>query len=153
MLDIQVEEADGYTICRPVGELDAYTVGRFRESLGEVASRPKLLIDMSAVPFVDSAGLGALIGGIRRARESGNDVAVCMDLRLEESAGRLPKLPVLILLDRRPDVFLAKRAGADGWVVKPLDPLRVRKAVNELLAGRHYFDEARKPLTIPPPAR
>jgi DNA-binding response OmpR family regulator len=80
-------------------------------------------------------------------------MAVCMELRLEESAGRLPKLPVLILLDRRPDVFLAKRAGADGWVVKPLDPLRVRKAVNELLAGRHYFDEARKPLTIPPPGR
>jgi len=29
------------------------------------------------VPFVDSAGLGALIGGIRRAREAGGDVAVC----------------------------------------------------------------------------
>src|SRR5437588_10153843 len=77
VLQIELEEADGYTICRPVGELDAYTVGQFRESLGELASRPKLLIDMSAVPFVDSAGLGALIGGIRRARESGGDVAVC----------------------------------------------------------------------------
>ena len=77
MLDIQVDQGDGYTICRPVGELDAYTVGQFREALGELASRPKLLIDMSEVPFVDSAGLGALIGGIRRARESGGDVAVC----------------------------------------------------------------------------
>ena len=77
MLQIELEEADGYTVCRPVGELDAYTVGQFREALGEFAARPKLLIDMSAVPFVDSAGLGALIGGIRRARESGGDVAVC----------------------------------------------------------------------------
>jgi anti-sigma B factor antagonist len=77
VLQIELEEADGYTVCRPVGELDAYTVGQFRESLGELATRPKLLIDMSAVPFVDSAGLGALIGGIRRARESGGDVAVC----------------------------------------------------------------------------
>lgn len=77
MLHIQVEEGDGYTICRPVGELDAYTVGQFRDALGELASKPKLLIDMSAVPFVDSAGLGALIGGIRRAREAGGDVAVC----------------------------------------------------------------------------
>ena len=77
MLQIELEEADGYTVCRPVGELDAYTVGQFREALAELASRPKLLIDMSGVPFVDSAGLGALIGGIRRSRESGGDVAVC----------------------------------------------------------------------------
>ena len=77
MLDIKLDEGDGYTICRPVGELDAYTVGQFREALGELATRPKLLIDMSEVPFVDSAGLGALIGGIRRAREGGGEVAVC----------------------------------------------------------------------------
>ena len=77
MLRIDLDERDDYTICRPVGELDAYTVGQFREALGELASRPKLLIDMSDVPFVDSAGLGALIGGIRRAREVGGDVAVC----------------------------------------------------------------------------
>lgn len=77
MLHIELDKRDEYTICRPVGELDAYTVGQFREALGELASEPKLLIDMSEVPFVDSAGLGALIGGIRRAREAGGDVAVC----------------------------------------------------------------------------
>jgi anti-sigma B factor antagonist len=76
VLEIQVEDADGYTLCRPVGELDAYTVSSFRDALGRLAGASKLLIDMSAVPFVDSAGLGALIGGIRRARESGGDVAV-----------------------------------------------------------------------------
>ena len=77
MLHIELDEGDGFTICRPVGELDAYTVNKFREALGELANKPKLLIDMSEVPFVDSAGLGALIGGIRRAREVGGDVAVC----------------------------------------------------------------------------
>lgn len=76
MLQIELDEGEGCTICRPVGELDAYTVGQFREALGNLASTPKLLIDMSEVPFVDSAGLGALIGGIRRAREVGGDVAV-----------------------------------------------------------------------------
>jgi DNA-binding response OmpR family regulator len=62
-------------------------------------------------------------------------VAVCLDLRLEESAGRLPHIPVLMLLDRSADVFLAQRPGAEGWLIKPLDPLRLRRAVRTILAG------------------
>jgi anti-sigma B factor antagonist len=76
VLEIHVERSDDFTVCRPSGELDAYTVGQFRESLAELAGAPRLLIDLSEVPFMDSAGLGALIGGIRRAREAGGDVAV-----------------------------------------------------------------------------
>ena len=57
MLEIQIEKAADHTICRPVGELDAYTVGQFRESLGDLASTGRLLIDLSEVPFMDSAGL------------------------------------------------------------------------------------------------
>ncbi len=76
-------------------------------------------------------------------------VAVCLDLRLEEGAGRLPHVPVLILLDRRADVFLARRSGAEGWVVKPLDPMRLRRAVRTVLAGEEYEDEAYRPVTVP----
>ena len=76
MLEIHVEEGERYTVCRPVGELDAFTVGQFREALSELSGVPALLIDLAGVPFLDSAGLGALIGGIRRAREAGGDVAV-----------------------------------------------------------------------------
>lgn len=76
MLEIHVEETSDYTLCRPVGELDAYTVGQFREALADLAAIPRLLIDLSDVPFMDSAGLGALIGGIRRAREAAGEVTV-----------------------------------------------------------------------------
>jgi anti-sigma B factor antagonist len=76
MLEINIEQTDGYTLCRPEGELDAYTVGQFREALTNLAEEPQLLIDLSDVPFMDSAGLGALIGGIRRARENEGDVVV-----------------------------------------------------------------------------
>jgi DNA-binding response OmpR family regulator len=62
-------------------------------------------------------------------------VAVCLDLRLEESAGRLPHVPVLMLLDRSADVFLAQRPGAEGWLIKPLDAIRLRRAVRTILAG------------------
>jgi anti-sigma B factor antagonist len=76
VLEVHVEENDSYTLCKPSGELDAYTVGAFRESLSSLAGKPRLLIDLSDVPFMDSAGLGALIGGIRRAREADGAVAV-----------------------------------------------------------------------------
>ncbi|MET0159846.1 MAG: STAS domain-containing protein, partial [Acidimicrobiales bacterium] len=48
----------------------------FREHLGGLAGEAAVIIDLSGVPFMDSAGLGALIGGIRRTREAGGDVAV-----------------------------------------------------------------------------
>ncbi len=78
--------------------------------------------------------------------------AVCFDLRLEEGAQRAPHAPVLMLLDRRPDVFLARRAGADGWLLKPLDPIRLRRAVRELLAGGSYQDTSYVPNPVAVPA-
>jgi DNA-binding NarL/FixJ family response regulator len=79
-------------------------------------------------------------------------MATCLDLRLEEGAGRLPRVPVLMLLDRRPDVFLARRAQAEGWLVKPLDALRVRKAITTVLSGGSYEDDSYRPVTVVPAA-
>lgn len=75
-------------------------------------------------------------------------MAITLDLRNEESYGAHAHVPVLMLLDRRPDVFLARRSGAEGFVVKPLDPIRVRRAVRSLLRGEHYEDDAWKPATV-----
>lgn len=68
-----------YALLRPRGELDAYTVAQFREALAEHADESRLVIDLCEVPFMDSAGLGALIGGIRRIRENEGRVAVFCD--------------------------------------------------------------------------
>jgi DNA-binding response OmpR family regulator len=78
-------------------------------------------------------------------------VAVCMELRLEASYGNLPEVPVLILVDRRADVFLARRAGAEGWLVKPLDPLRLRKAATVVKEGGTYHDGTFQPASTPLP--
>jgi DNA-binding response OmpR family regulator len=76
-------------------------------------------------------------------------MATCLELHLEQGAGRLPHVPVLMLLDRRADVFLARRSEAEGWVVKPLDPMRVGRAIDALLAGGTYEDTAFRPVTVP----
>jgi len=61
-------------------------------------------------------------------------MAVTMSLRLDESAGRLPRVKVLMLLDRHADVHLAKRCAADGYLVKPLDPLSIKLAARKILS-------------------
>ena len=62
-------------------------------------------------------------------------MAITMELRLEASSGALPHVPVLMLLDRDVDVHMARRSGADGWIVKPLDALRLRRAVEAVMNG------------------
>jgi DNA-binding response OmpR family regulator len=62
-------------------------------------------------------------------------MAVALDLRLEESGGRLPHVPILLLLDREADRFLARRSAADAMLVKPIDPGTLRRTVKTLLAA------------------
>ena len=61
-------------------------------------------------------------------------VAVAIDLRLEESGGRLPRARILLLLDRRDDAFIARRADVDLTLVKPVDAGILRRAAAPLLA-------------------
>jgi DNA-binding response OmpR family regulator len=76
-------------------------------------------------------------------------LAIAMQLTLQAASGGLDTpIPVLLLLDRRADTFLAKRTGVAGWLLKPLDPLRTRAAVQALLAGGTYYD----PTFVPVPA-
>jgi DNA-binding response OmpR family regulator len=67
-------------------------------------------------------------------------MAVTMSLRLDESSGLLPHVPVLMLLDRRADLHLARRSGAEGWLIKPLDSLRLKRAVNAIDNGGTYTE-------------
>ena len=59
-------------------------------------------------------------------------VAVTMNLRLDETGGRLPHIPVLMLLDREADAQMAKRSGCETYLVKPLDALRLQRAAKEI---------------------
>ncbi|MEC7828634.1 MAG: response regulator [Actinomycetota bacterium] len=82
-------------------------------------------------------------------------MATCMDLQLEIGAGRITHVPILMLLDRSADVYLAQQAGAQGWLVKPLDSFRLKVASVKLLAGEDMRDDviddsASTPDAVPP---
>jgi DNA-binding response OmpR family regulator len=75
-------------------------------------------------------------------------MAITMDLRLDYSSGALPNVPILMLLDREADVHMARRSGANGWIIKPLDALRLRKAVTAIAAGGCYAEGVPVPEAI-----
>jgi DNA-binding NarL/FixJ family response regulator len=62
-------------------------------------------------------------------------IATCLEIRLEQTAGRIAEQHVMMLLDRDADIHLAGRAESDGWLVKPLDSLRISRAANTIIGG------------------
>ena len=69
-------------------------------------------------------------------------IATCLGLKQEQASYRSPIFPVALLLDRSADVFLAQQASADGWIIKPIDSLRLRRLANRLLAGETSYEQA-----------
>ena len=98
------------------------------------------------VSFVNDESPDLVIVDMQMGNMGG--MAVCLELRLQESYDAIDHIAVLMLLDRRPDVFLARRSGAEGWLVKPLDPLRLRRAVAKLLNDGTFHDDSFTPVPV-----
>jgi anti-sigma B factor antagonist len=78
-LDITVRSEHGCVIVAVAGEIDISTVAQLRERLYELAANGgTLIVDLNRVTFIDSTGLGALVGTARRVAEHGGNLyAVC----------------------------------------------------------------------------
>lgn len=68
-LEVETWVEDGYTVVKPRGEMDLSTVSEFRGVLDElvIQGHVHLLVDLDDLDFIDSLGLGALVGARRRA--------------------------------------------------------------------------------------
>ena len=98
-----------------------------------VCREGRVVADQVAERLPDLAILDLQIGSM-------GGMAVTMSLRLDESADTLPHVPVLMLLDRKADLHLARRSGAEGWLIKPLDALRLKRAANAIMNGGTYTE-------------
>jgi anti-anti-sigma factor len=78
-LDITVRRERGVVIAAVTGDVDFSTVAQLRECLFELADGGgTLIVDLNRVTFIDSSGLGALVGAARRAVAHGGSLhAVC----------------------------------------------------------------------------
>ena len=77
-LDITSSHDEGLCVVRLAGEVDVYTAPKLKEALAAAMDEGcgRIAIDLEAVDFMDSSGLGALVGGLRRAKEASVDMVV-----------------------------------------------------------------------------
>jgi len=76
---------DGIEIFTVEGEIDIYTAPRLRELLIDLVSRGsyQLVVNLDKVGFLDSTGLGVLVGGLKRVRaHDGSLDLVCTQQRI-----------------------------------------------------------------------
>jgi anti-sigma B factor antagonist len=77
-LVVQVEDREGWAVARVSGDLDLTTAPRLREQIVRVVSngQAQVVLDLEGVDFVDSTGLGVLVGLLKRTRSQGGDLRV-----------------------------------------------------------------------------
>lgn len=74
---VSVMAAEEATIIEVHGDLDCYTAPRLRAVLVELADGPRtVILDVARTEFIDSTGLGVLVGGVKRLRQLGGDLVV-----------------------------------------------------------------------------
>lgn len=76
---------EGVAVIALSGEVDVYTSPRVKQEIVDLlnAGITRLIVDLSGVEYLDSTGLGVLIGGLKRARERDGDLKlVCDNLRI-----------------------------------------------------------------------
>ena len=78
-MDLQIELKNGVMTAMLFGELDHHTVSRIRQEIDDAALKVKpriLRLDFTNVPFMDSSGIGLILGRVRKASGWGGQVAL-----------------------------------------------------------------------------
>lgn len=77
-LDVGIAREEAACIVTIAGEVDVYTSPSLKERLVEAAEEDcdLMIVDLDQVGFIDSSGLGVLVGALRRLRERGAEMHI-----------------------------------------------------------------------------
>ena len=84
-LSLETRQENEHTVLEVGGEIDVYTAPKLRERITELVDQGNLeiIIDLERVEFMDSTGLGVLVGGLKKVRTNGGSLSlVCTQERL-----------------------------------------------------------------------
>jgi anti-sigma B factor antagonist len=78
-MNIAVDEArPGTAVLRLEGRLDLVSAAPLREAVVRVVAEgsPRVVVDLSGIAFMDSSGVGALVAGLKHARQAGGELRI-----------------------------------------------------------------------------
>lgn len=82
-MDVSVtsREAGGRTVIEVRGEIDVYTAPLLREEISTLvdADHTTIVVDLTQVSFMDSTGLGVLVGALKKVRTLGGDLSLVIN--------------------------------------------------------------------------
>lgn len=99
-------------VLQVIGEVDVYTAPMLRDQIRELAAKGAvhLIADLSRVDFIDSTGLGALIGGLKRLRDAGGSLALVIST---------PRILHIFQITGLTKALAAQRSAADAIAADP----------------------------------
>jgi anti-sigma B factor antagonist len=94
-LGLEVTTIGSHVVVQVSGEIDISSAPRLREAIVGVLAegRTQIAVDLREVDFLDSTGLGVLVGGLKRARSAGGE------LRVISTSPRIAKVFAITGLD------------------------------------------------------
>ncbi len=110
-LSLATREVDGKTLVTVGGEIDVYTAPKLRDKITALVADGvyDIVIDMEGVEFLDSTGLGVLVGGLKKVRaHDGSLQLVCTQDRLLKIF-RITGLAKVFVIHDSPEAALAVR--------------------------------------------
>jgi anti-sigma B factor antagonist len=99
-LEVETEKRDRWSVISLRGEIDVYTAPRLRQALIDLVENDEkdILVDMTRVDFLDSTGLGVLVGGLKRvkAKDGSLEIVATEDkiLKIFEITGLSKVFPI-----------------------------------------------------------
>jgi len=77
-LEIKAEKVGNYVVLKLSGEVDVYTAPQLREEIiGRVdQGEHDIVVDLEKVDFLDSTGLGVLVGGLKRVKQHNGSLSL-----------------------------------------------------------------------------
>lgn len=110
-MEFSTTELDGAVVVRCHGRLNMVAAPRLKDLLGDTveAGHARVVVDLTGTDFVDSSGLGALVGGLKRCRQAGGD------LRIAGAGQQVLTVLGLTRLDRVLRPYDDVAAAVDAW--------------------------------------